>query len=91
MKPWIDIALKRRELRALEAQDGRKTELWRCIKRLARENPAGNPWLTPFVALIDERPEDIAHARAAIDDYLAEAEQRGSRGYLFKTRGQFAR
>ncbi len=83
MKPWIDIERKRRELRALEAEESRKTELWRCVKRLARENPGGNPWLTPFVALIDERPEDIAHARAAIDDYLAMAEQRGSRGYLF--------
>lgn len=82
-RSWIDIEAQRRQLRALEGKITRKAELWRFVQRLARQNPDSNPWLLPFVALIDERSADISQAKAAIDAYLAEAEEKGSCGYLF--------
>ena len=58
----IDIKAQRRKLRGLEPKTSRTADLWSHVKRLARDNPHGNPWLLPFVALIDEQPADIANA-----------------------------
>lgn len=82
-KSWIDIEAQRVRLKALDKKTTRKAELWRFVQRLARQNPEHNPWLLPFVALIDERPADIFQAKAAIHGYLAKAEERGGSGYLF--------
>lgn len=83
MKKLIDLAQQRKKLKALETQDNRMSSVWKCVKRFAREQPEANPWLLPFVALIDEWPQDIANAKVAINDYLAGAEKKGARGYLF--------
>lgn len=76
----LDIPALRRKLATLT---GARATLWHRIQHLAHKHPNDNPWLLPFVALIDERPADIAAAKSAIADYLALAETRGSRGYLF--------
>ena len=83
MKKLINIKQQRKKLRALEAKDNRMASIWKCVKRFAREKPKENPWLLPFVAMVDERPEDIENAKFAINDYLGKAEKKGDRGYLF--------
>jgi len=83
MRQLIDIEKQRGKLKRLESKNTQMAEVWRSIQRFAREKPAENPWLLPFVAVIDEKPDDIANAKKAIDDYLAKAEDKGDRGYLF--------
>lgn len=80
---WIHLEEQRFRLKQLEGKSTRKAELWGYVQRLARENPGDNPWLLPFIALIHERPEDIDRAKAAIASYLLQAEEKGTRGYLF--------
>ncbi len=83
MRKLIDIEKQRSKLKKLESKNTRMAEVWRSIQRFAREKPVENPWLLPFVAVIDENPDDILNAKKAIDNYLSNAEQKGDRGYLF--------
>ena len=73
----------RAKIARIERQGGRRLELWNGIRRLARGNPAGNPWFLPFVAVMEGDPALLALAKKAIADFLDEAAGRGSCGYLF--------
>jgi hypothetical protein len=79
----IDLGATRRKLQRAEAVPGRLGQVWRAVRRLARAHPDRTPWLTPFVAVMDNDPALIAHARRGIADYLRGAAEQGSAGYLF--------
>ena len=79
----LPIDALRAKIAHIEATGGRRLDLWNAMLRLSRGNPQGNPWFLPFVAVMTDDSALIAEAKKAVGNYLAEAEGKGSAGYLF--------
>ncbi len=79
-KPLIDIDATRAKL---SSATGRMAQVWDLVRRLAHAHPDKNPWLTPFVALMERDPAMVQHARDAIAGHLDSAQEKAECGYLF--------
>ncbi len=69
-----DIDAMRAEVLALDAQTGKRADLWRLLRSSARSNPDGFGWFTPFVALMTRETQDIENARGIVFTYLSKLE-----------------
>lgn len=78
-----DLPGLRKKLSEADSSGNKMGSVWRCVKRLAYEEPRKNPWYLPFVAVIEDDKKMVELAKSAISEYLDGMEKSGSRGYLF--------
>ncbi len=79
----LPIAPLREKVARIARQDGRRRQVWNCVRQMARGNPSGNPWFLPFVAVMEDDAALVTAAKEGITRYLDQAEAQGSSGYLF--------